>query len=158
MEIRIGKLTSTATLPVNAYPQWTTTSTDGATILADNVNAMLARSGWGVGSGDVLNNPTGYNIYNFWDEATYESIGHYKGAFLYTDISIANDVLQGLPTSDECLIYCYTGQTSSMAVAWLQVLGYNAKSITYGVNSLRHQALIDAGKPAWKHSHDYDYE
>ena len=150
--------TSTATLPVNAYPQWTTTSTDGATILADNVNAMLARSGWGVGSGDVLNNPAGYNIYNFWDEATYESIGHYKGAFLYTDISIANDVLQGLPTSDECLIYCYTGQTSSMAVAWLEVLGYNAKSITYGVNSLRHQALIDAGKPAWKHSHDYDYE
>lgn len=149
---------SAATLPVNAYPQWTTSSTDGATILATNVTAMLANGEWGVSSTDVLGAPESRNIYNFWDQATYESIGHYKGAYLYTDISIANDILQGLPTSDECLIYCYTGQTSSMAVAWLQVLGYNAKSITYGVNSLRHTALDDAGKPAWHHSYDYPYK
>lgn len=148
---------STMTLPVNAYPQWTSGSTDGATILADNINTMLANGSWIVDSQDVLANPESYNIYNYWDQATYESIGRFKDAYLYTTISIANDVLQALPTSDECLVYCYTGQTSSMAVAWLQVLGYNAKSIGYGVNSMRHQALIDAGKPAWQHSHDYLY-
>ena len=146
-----------ATLPVNAYPQWTSGSTDGATILGENIQTMLGASGWAVSSTDVLNDPTSYNIYNFWDQATYESIGHYKGAYLYSTISIANDVLQALPTSDQCLIYCYTGQTSSMATAWLQVLGYNAKSIGYGVNSLRHSALDEAGKPTWHHSLEYTY-
>lgn len=149
---------TSATLPVNSYPQWESASTDGAAILAANVTTMLANTSWGVSSTDILTDPTSHNIYNFWDQATYESIGHYKGAYLYSTISIANDVLQALPTTDECLIYCYTGQTSSMAVAWLQVLGYNAKSITYGVNSLRHTALDDAGKPAWHHSLDYPYE
>ena len=118
---------------------------------------MLANTSWIVSSTDILDNPEAHNIYNYWDAATYENIGHYKGAYQFQPVSIAGDLLQALPTSDECLIYCYTGQTSSMITAWLQVLGYNAKSIGYGVNSLRHQALIDAGKPAWKHSHDYPY-
>jgi rhodanese-related sulfurtransferase len=148
---------SSSTLPVNSYPQWTNGSTDGATILANNINTMLANSSWMASSADVLAAPESYNIYNYWDQATYESIGHYKGAYLYTDISITNDVLQALPTSDECLIYCYTGMTSSMAVAWLQILGYNAKSIGNGVNSLRHTALADAGKPVWVHSKEYEY-
>lgn len=148
---------ATAALPVNSYPQWTSGSTDGGTILAENITNMLNNTQWGVSSSEILANSEAHNIYNFWDEATYLSLGHFKGAYLYSTISIAGDVLQALPTSDECLVYCYTGQTSSMAVAWLQVLGYNAKSITYGVNSLRHQALIDAGKPAWKHSYEYDY-
>jgi hypothetical protein len=71
---------------------------------------------------------------------------------------MANDIVKALPQSDECLIYCFTGQTSSFITAWLQVLGYNAKSILFGVNSLSHTALSDAGKPAWHESHDYDYE
>lgn len=148
---------ASAALPVNTYPQWTSGSTDGATILADHVNTMLAKTDWIVGSSDVLAAPESHNIYNFWDQATYESIGHFKGAYLYSTISITGDVLQALPTSAECLVYCYTGQTSSMAVAWLQVLGYNAKSIGFGVNSLKYQALVDAGKPAWKHSYEYGY-
>jgi len=148
---------ATAALPVNTYPQWTSGSTDGATILAEHVTSMLANTAWLVHSSDILAAPESHNIYNFWDEATYLSVGHFKDAYLYSTISITGDILQALPTSDECLIYCYTGQTSSMAVAWLQVLGYNAKSIAYGVNSLRHTELVNVGKPAWKHSHDYEY-
>jgi len=148
---------ASAALPVNTYPQWTSASTDGATILAEHVTTMLANTSWLVHSSDILAAPESQNIYNFWDEATYLSIGHFKGAYQYNPISITGDVLQALPTSAECLVYCYTGQTSSMAVAWLQVLGYNAKSIAYGVNSLRYTALVDASKPAWKHAHDYGY-
>jgi rhodanese-related sulfurtransferase len=148
---------ATSPLPVNNYPQWTSGSTDGATILAEHVNTMLANTTWLVHSSDILAGPEAHSIYNFWDEATYLSVGHFKGAYLYSTISITGDILQALPTSSECLIYCYTGQTSSMAVAWLQVLGYNAKSIAYGVNSLKHTKLVDIGKPAWKHPHDYPY-
>jgi rhodanese-related sulfurtransferase len=148
---------ASAALPVNIYPQWTSGSTDGATILSEHITTMLANTSWLVHSSDILANPEAHNIYNFWDEATYLSVGHFKDAFLYSSISITGDVLQALPTSDECLVYCYTGQTSSMAVAWLQVLGYNAKSIAFGVNSLRHTKLVDIGKPAWKHSNEYEY-
>jgi hypothetical protein len=46
-----------------------------------------------------------------------------------------------------------------MTTAWLQVIGYNAKSITYGVNSLSWTAVDAANsKTAWHHSYDYPYE
>jgi len=146
---------ASATLPVNDYPQWETTSTDGAEILAANVATMLAASGWGVASDGVLADPAAFKTYNFWTAEDYTTFGHFKGAYQFKPISIANDLVYSLPTSDECLIYCFTGQTSSYITAWLQVLGYNAKSILFGVNKLQHTALDAAGKPAWHHSFDY---
>jgi rhodanese-related sulfurtransferase len=146
---------ASADLPINDYPQWETTSTDGAEILAANVATMLAASGWGVSSDDVLADPAAHKIYNFWTTDDYTTFGHFKGAYQFKPISIANDLVYSLPTSDECLVYCFTGQTSSFITAWLQVLGYNAKSILFGVNKLQHTALDAAGKPAWHHSFDY---
>ena len=148
---------ASASLPTNAYPGWETTSTDGAVILADAVAAMLAESDWGVSSTTVLNDPLGYNTYNYWDEATYLSVGHYKGTYLYSEIKLDN--VSALPTADDCLIYCDTGQTSSIVAAWLKVLGYNSKSIKYGVNSLSYQTLEGvSGHVVWHHSKDYSYE
>jgi hypothetical protein len=145
------------TLPTNDNPSWTPSTTDPAALLAERVDAMLGMSGWGTSSTDVLNNPDNYNIYNFWSETDYLGIGHYKGAYKYSTINFST--VNALPQSEDCQVYCYTGQTSSMAVAWLQVLGYNAKSITFGVNSLSHTA-VDAANPktAWHHSYDYPYE
>ena len=148
---------ASATLPVNDYPTWETTSTDGAEILAANITSMLAAEGWGTGSGDILAAPDNYNTYNFWSPADYTTFGHYVGAYQIQPISLANDVVKSFPTSDDFQVYCFTGQTSSMAVAWLQVLGYNAKSIYNGVNALSWTALDDAGKPTWHHSYEYEY-
>lgn len=147
---------ASAALPQNDYPSWTSTTTDGAALLAERVTAMLSL-GWTTSSSDVLANPADYNIYNYWGQTDYIGIGHYKGAYQYTTIDLTTT--RALPQSDECQIYCYTGQTSSITTAWLQVLGYNAKSITYGVNSMRH-AAVDAANPktAWHHSFDYPYE
>jgi len=144
-------------LPVYDYPTWESDNTAGADILAERVDAMLAM-GWTTSSADVLAAPTDYNIYNFWSEADYLALGHYAGAYQIQPISIADDIIKSFPNNDEFQVYCYTGQTSSFTTAWLQVLGYQAKSITYGVNSLRHTALDDAGKPAWHHAFEYDYE
>jgi rhodanese-related sulfurtransferase len=104
-----------------------------------------------------LNTPDNYNVYNYWKEEDFTGIGHFKGAYRHHPVSFDN--VDAFPQSDEFQFYCYTGQTSSMAVAWLQVLGYNAKSITYGVNSLSHTA-VDAANPntAWHKSKDYPYE
>jgi len=146
-------------LPVNGFPTWTTTSTDGAEILATKVDEMLNASGWGIASDEVLADPVAFNTYNFWTEADYTTIGHFAGAYQYKPISLAGDIVAALPQTDDCLVYCFTGQTSSFIVAWLQVLGYtNAKSILFGVNKLKHSTLDAADKPAWHHSFDYVFE
>ena len=147
---------ASANLPVNGYPTWTTTSTDGATILAEKVEVMLNASGWGINSDIPLAAPADYAIYNFWTTEDYTTFGHFAGALQYKPISFANvDAMN--PDSDN-LIYCYTGQTSSFIVAWCQVLGYKAQSVKFGVNSLSYTALNDAGKPHWHFPyHSYDY-
>ncbi|MBN2616430.1 MAG: hypothetical protein JXR71_12120 [Bacteroidales bacterium] len=138
-------------------PNWTSTATDGAGILADRVNQMLHNGFQGIASSDVLSNPTGYAIYNFWDAATYTSIGHFAGAYQYGTISISGGQLAGINPATTNLVYCYTGMTSSMVTAWLNVLGYNVKSIKFGVNSLRYNALKTAGKPTWHGAYNYTY-
>ena len=148
---------ASGSLPSNDYPTWESGTTDGAKLLEERVDDMLSNSTWNIKSDVVLNDPMGYDIYNFWKEGDYVKYGHYKDAYQMYPISMANDVVKAFPTSDDFLVYCYTGQTSSFTVAWLQVLGYKATSILFGVNSLRHTALVDGGAPAWHESHDYEY-
>ncbi len=161
-EIAVGSpnwiTTAAPALPVNAFPTWTTTSTDGKVILADKVTAMLAAGDWGVASSTVLGATTDFAIYNFWTDADYLAFGHFSGAFQYKPISLANDVVSAMNPTSNNVIYCYTGQTSSFIVAWLQVLGYNTQSVKFGVNSLSYQALSDASKPHWHFPyHTYEY-
>jgi len=151
-------------LPIYDYPTWESNSTDGGAILAQRVDDMLANSDWGVSSYAVLEAATDYNIYNFWSPEHYALFGHYTGAYQIKPISIEGDLIKSFPNNDEFEIYCYTGQTSSYTTAWLHVLGYQAKSIYYGVNSLSHTALEDYVDPegnslggVWHHSLDYDY-
>ena len=148
---------ASAQLPVYGNPTWESSNTDGAAILAERVEAMLTMD-WTVSSGDVLENPDAYNIYNFWSSEDYLAFGHYKGAYQIKPISMADDHILAFDPANENQVYCYTGQTSSFTTAWLQVLGYPVKSITYGVNSLSHSALDEAGKPSWHHSLGYEYE
>ena len=151
--------TASPALPVNALPTWTTTSTDGATILAEKINEMLAITSWSAGGADVLAAPADFSIYNFWTTEEYTTFGHFAGAFQYKPISLAGDIVSALNAENNNLVYCFTGQTSSFIVAWLNVLGYNAKSIGYGVNGLSYQALHDASKPNWHFPyHSYEYE
>lgn len=145
-------------LPSNDFPTWTSSTTDGATLLAERIDAMLAASGWGVSGADVLADPAGFNIYNYWNEGDFGKYGQYKGAYQIMPVSLANDVVKALPTSDMFTFYCYTGQTSSFATAWLQVLGYDAKSIFYGVNNMQYTALEVGGSTVWHHSFDYPYK
>ncbi len=67
--------------------------------------------------------------------------GHVKGAFQYTP-GAENDInrdlkMKYLPTDGTTVVvYCYTGQSSSQTTAALNVLGYKAKSLVYGMNHL----------------------
>jgi len=62
--------------------------------------------------------------------ADHYAIGHIPGA-----VNIAFGELSTLPTEDEILVYCYTGQTASFAAAMLGVLDYDVQNLLHGMSS-----------------------
>jgi rhodanese-related sulfurtransferase len=143
----------TSAAPANgtfAEPVWTATATAGADILVERVKSTLEAGLKGVAAADVLANPAGYHIINYWSSADYTTFGHFSGAYNLPVISLANDLNKTMDPSRGPLVYCYTGQTSSMVTFWLNVLGYNSKSILYGANRLVYDQLKTAGKTVYK--------
>ncbi len=122
-------------------PEYTTTATDGAAILAERVAAMLAGGFKGVNGIDVQTTPTNFFINNYWATADVEKYGHISGAYRISPLTLANSEYQSLDHTKQIVTYCWTGQTSSMVTAFLNVLGYNAVSLKFGTNSMIHSVL-----------------
>ena len=143
----------TTAAPANgsfAEPTLTSASTDGAAILKERVQAVLA-AGFSTADGaTVLGAPATYSIVNYWSAADYTTFGHYAGAFNIPVISLTNDLVKGFDPSKEMLIYCYTGQTSSVASFWMNVLGYKTKGIGFGANRMVYTPLKAASKAVYK--------
>ncbi|WP_298367248.1 rhodanese-like domain-containing protein [uncultured Lutibacter sp.] len=113
-------------------------STSGEAIFKSRVEAAVA-AGFKTASGtDVLNNPNNYFINNYFSEADYAAFGHINGAKRILPLTLADNSYKGLdPTPGAKVVtYCYTGQTSAVVTACLNVLGYDAYSLTFGMNGL----------------------
>ncbi len=139
-------------------PTWTANAEDGAGILAERVAAMISNSFKGVASATVLSNPSDFQIFNYWPESDYSAFGHFDGAFQYQNMTIASGGLSAVNPVATSAVYCYTGQTSSMITAWLNVLGYNATSIKFGVNSLNYDGLYNGNKTTYHGAENYAYQ
>lgn len=135
--------TTDATTATSTFdsPVISTTATDGASILAERVDAMLSGGFKGVPSATVLDNPESYFINNFWGQTDVDHYGHIAGAHRVQPLSIANGEIGKLDPSQQICTYCWTGQTSSMVTAYLNVLGYNATSLKFGANSMIYSEL-----------------
>jgi len=133
-----GSITATGSF---AYPTYTTSATDGAGILKERVEKMLTGGFKGVANTDVLSNPDNYFINNFWALSDVEHYGHITGAYRVNPLSIENDLLKGLDPSKTIVTYCWTGQTSSMVTAYLNVIGYNTVSLKFGNNGMIYDTL-----------------
>jgi rhodanese-related sulfurtransferase len=121
-------------------PVLTTGFEDGADIFEARFDAVLAE-GFGaaaVSQGDVYANLDDYYIINYWPNAEYLDPGHIEGAIQYTpDEDLQLDTyLKTLPTDKAIAVYCYTGQNSARIAAYLRLMGYNAKSLKFGANSM----------------------
>jgi len=125
-------------------PTFTTTpfislmSTDGHTLLQQRVQAIVdevvADGGFkSVANTELLANPTDYYINNFFDDAHFTGFGHVAGAYRIKPISFESNV-KNLDPSAKIVTYCYTGQTSAVVTACLRVLGYDAYSVSFGMN------------------------
>jgi rhodanese-related sulfurtransferase len=142
----------TTAAPANgvfAEPVWTSSATDGAAILKERVQTVLNAGFATAAAADVLASPANYQIINYWSAADYTALGHFSGAYDLPVISIAGDLIKAFDPSKEELVYCYTGQTSSIATFWLNVLGYKTKGVAFGANRLVYDQLKAAKKTVY---------
>jgi len=133
-----------------AEPVWTSTSTDGAAILKERVQAVLDAGFSPASSDDVLANPSNFQVINYWSNEDYLKFGHFSGAYNLPTIALAGDLIKAFDPAKEELVYCYTGQTSSIATFWLNVLGYKTKGISFGANRLVYDDLKANAKAVYK--------
>ena len=150
---------------MTSLPTINTGKTTGPAILEARVAEVLGK-GFGaftVSAQTVMENPATYYVVNYWADADYSGIGHIPGAMQYTpkvDLALATNLMT-LPTDKTIAVYCYTGQTSANVAAILSVMGYDAKTITYGTQGMIWDDMHAAGKTAFDAAvdcHLYEYE
>jgi hypothetical protein len=117
-------------------PTFNSAYTTGADILKDRVEAVVAAGFKKVKGVDVLATPTNYFINNYFSDAHYTGFGHINGAYRIFDSFLMENGINKLDPSKHIVTYCYTGQTSAVITAFLNVLGYNASSLLFGMNGL----------------------
>ena len=118
-----------------------TVSGSGAAMLEARVTDMLTGGFNAVSKTDVLATPSNYFINNYWDQADVDTYGHIDGAYKVKPLSIAGGEIMNMDPSEVVVTYCWTGQTSSMITAYLKVLGFNSKSLTFGSNGMIYSNL-----------------
>lgn len=135
-------------------PTLNTGKTTGKEILEARINTLLSSAdpfgdikiAWNTVTGALSN----YYIVNYWGKTDYDK-GHLPGAIQYTpkaDLKLST-YLKTLPTNKTIVVYCYTGQTSANVAAVLKVLGYDVKSLLYGVNIMNYDWMKNNGIPSW---------
>jgi rhodanese-related sulfurtransferase len=122
-------------------PEFMTTATTGEAILKERVEYVLSQGFKTVKAGDVLNTPGNYYINNYFNTNDFGAFGHIDGAFrlhelLIKPTSSSVSSMTNIDASKDVVTYCYTGQTSAVITAYLNVLGYDAYSLTFGMNKL----------------------
>ncbi len=86
--------------------------------------------------------------------------GHIPGAVHVSIKELFNpDFLSTLPKDKEIVVVCYTGQTASWATAALNMAGYDAKTLLFGMSSwtTNPDVFVKRFNPE-KHAHDYPVE
>ena len=131
----------TSPIVFSSVPNIQSTSSDGAVILAERVAALTANGFNGIDNTVVLANPTDYFINNYWTEADVAEYGNIQPAYRLNPFTLAAETYKNLDPSKAIVTYCWTGQTSSMMTAYLYVMGYDAKSLKFGVNGMIYDNL-----------------
>jgi rhodanese-related sulfurtransferase len=149
---------ATAKAEAGELPTLSTGKTTAAEILDARVAVVVGEgfSGAAVASSAIFDNPDDYYIVNYWSQTDYDW-GHAPGAIQYTPKeSLTSDTfLKTLPTDKTIAVYCYTGQTSAHVAAYLRILGYDAKSVKFGVNGMSHDTMPGTVFNAETDVHDY---
>jgi rhodanese-related sulfurtransferase len=98
---------------------------------------------WGMGVSALPDDVSNYFTVNYWSAGEYLNPGHIEGAYQFTPKNdfLTTERLNELPTDQKIAVYCYTGQTSAQMTAYLRLIGYEAYSVTYGVNGFSYDQM-----------------
>lgn len=123
---------------VYSDPNLSSLSTSGEQILKDRIELVVSEGFKTAKGTDVLNNPSNYFINNYFSEADYGGFGHVVNAQRILPLKFADNSINNLDPAPgaKVVTYCYTGQTSAVITAYLRVLGYDAYSLTFGMNGM----------------------
>ncbi len=112
-------------------------------IVEERTNMLLEKADFLIKADTLFADPSKYYIINYWPQHSYEK-GHIEGAFQFDPKHslTRNTKLSALPIDKPILLYCYTGQHAAFAVAYLNLLGYEAYSLAYGANAIMHSMLV----------------
>jgi rhodanese-related sulfurtransferase len=128
---------TTATTPVATFSEPDLTLAGSAEeMLKARITYMTGSGFKGVTNTSVLDTPSDYFINNFWDQVDVDHYGHIGEAYRIKPLTIANGEMSNIDASKTVVTYCWTGQTSSMVTAYLNVIGYNAVSLKFGTNGM----------------------
>ena len=147
--------------PANgALPVISTGKTTGKEILEARV-ATLLTEGFGtasVSAATMYGAMSDYFVVAYWSNSDYLK-GHVNGSVNYLSKSSlkTSTTLYTLPANKKIAVYCYTGHTAAFAVAFLKVMGYDAKSVLYGGNGMAYQFMLDNKMSAYKDTDCMDY-
>lgn len=130
-----------ATLVDFGDPVIVSTAADATALLAERVTKVLADGLTGVTGTEAITTPTDYFINNYWTAADVTTYGHIKGAYRINPLTLSGGEYKNLSTAKTVVTYCWTGQTSAMITTYLRVIGYDAKTLKFGTNSLIHSQL-----------------
>jgi rhodanese-related sulfurtransferase len=142
-------------------PVLITGKTTGQEILDARVDSVLSEgfTPASMSSKTLFANLSGYYIINYWPADQYLNPGHIPGAVQYTpgkSLKPATD-LKTLPPDKPIAVYCSTGQTSAFLIAYLRLLGYNAKSVLYGTNNMIYGQMVANQIPVFNVGHINNY-
>ena len=83
--------------------------------------------------GDTSNDPF---LLNYWSETDYNA-GHIPGSYQFNPTELGpEEMLKYVPTDKQVVVWCYTGQTSAQVSTYLNMLGYDAYSLKFGMNAI----------------------
>ncbi len=127
------------------YPTLSTGKTDKVEIFREAaIDFMESDESWTISvsglQAALVDNPDDYFVINYFAPDPYNA-GHIPGAIRYQPKQAlrTDQMLANLPTDKTIVVYCYTGQTSAQVVAYLNTMGYKAKSLVFGVNAICHE-------------------
>ena len=136
-------------------PEIITASETGENILKNRVQYIVTSGYENLDALFVLNNCDDYFINCYLSKAEVEPYGHITGAYqIKENLSLTSCGYKFLDPSAEHIIYCWSGQTSALVSAYLKVLGYDARTLDFGLNALIYDQLETH---SWIESENFNY-
>jgi rhodanese-related sulfurtransferase len=141
--------------PPSALPQIATGKTTVQEILEARVQRLF-QEGFGpvmLGQSCLFNDfygNGGFYLINYWTPELYSKQGHIPGAVNYPPGEKpfkGTTHLTTLSTTIPNVIYCFTGQTSAYVAGYLRILGYDARSLLFGANSMIYDRMRENKVP-----------